>query len=226
MPNVFSRAAPFAGITDAPSGHAISALQLSASKLARYVGLALAIFFFVAALFILWRCLAVGIAKPLPVVVMALTAALLAGMGWLFRLTLTGRLPRTAFARIHPVVARAKTIPAEGDEPAEPAADVVQQLTLRTTAEGQELSGWLRMKLAAGQRTGTLHVAFCPPFDCPPVVEAEAVYGPECRIKVAEAMRYGVRLEVKLNAQAEEEVSVLVWFFAASTPQGRHTECA
>ena len=132
---------------------------------------------------------------------MALTAALLAGMGWLFPSGLDwAAAANAAFAQNSAVVARAKTIPAEGDEPAEQAAGVVQQLTLRTTAEGQELSGWLRMKLAAGQRTGTLHVAFCPPFDCPPVVEAEAVYGPECRIKVAEAMRYGVRLEVKLNA--------------------------
>jgi hypothetical protein len=102
-------------------------------------------------------------------------------------------------------------------EPSEPAADVVQQLTLRTTADGaQELSGWLRMNLAAGLRTGTLHVAFCPPFDRPPVVEAEVVTGPDCRIKVAEAMTYGVRLDIKLNAPAANDEGVLISFFAAS----------
>ena len=107
----------------------------------------------------------------------------------------------------------------EDQEPVEPAADVVQQLTLRTTAEGgQELSGWLRMNLSAGQRTGTLHVAFCPPFDRPPVVQAEAVAGTDCRIKVTEAQTYGARLAIKLKAPAAEEESVLVWFFAATVP--------
>jgi hypothetical protein len=104
----------------------------------------------------------------------------------------------------------------EDAEPSEPPADVMQQLTLRTTADGaQELTGWLRMNLAAGQRTGTLHVAFCPPFDRPPVVEAEATSGPNCRIKAAESLPYGARLEIKLNSPATEDESLLIWFFAS-----------
>ena len=111
--------------------------------------------------------------------------------------------------------------PADGDlieesEPTEPAADVLQQLTLRTTAEGgQELSGWLRMPLTAGQRTGSLHVAFCPSFDQMPQVQAEAVSGPDCRIKAAQVLPYGARLDVKLDEPAGgKDESVLVWFFA------------
>ena len=105
-------------------------------------------------------------------------------------------------------------------EPAEPAADVLQQLTLRTTAEGgQELSGWLRMPLAAGQRTGSLHVAFCPSFDQAPQVQAEAVSGPDCRIKAAQVLPYGARLDVKLDEPAGEDESVLVWFHATGTPK-------
>ena len=109
---------------------------------------------------------------------------------------------------------------ADGDlreeiEPPEPAADVLQQLTLRTTAAGgQELSGWLRMPLAAGQRTGSLHVAFCPSFDQAPQVEVEPVCGPDCRIKAAQVLPYGARLDVKLDEPAGEDESVLVWFFA------------
>ncbi len=88
-------------------------------------------------------------------------------------------------------------------EPIEPSADVLQQLTLRTTAEGgQELSGWLRLSLAAGQRTGSLHVAFCPSFDAAPQVQAEAVSGPGCRIKAAQVLPYGARLDVKLDEPA------------------------
>ena len=99
----------------------------------------------------------------------------------------------------------------------EPSADVLQQLTLRTTAEGgQELSGWLRLGLAAGQRSGSLHVAFCPSFGEMPQVQAEAVSGPDCRIKAAQVLPYGARLDVKLDEAAEEDESVLVWFHAAN----------
>jgi hypothetical protein len=101
----------------------------------------------------------------------------------------------------------------------EPSADVLQQLTLRTTAEGgQELSGWLRLGLAAGQRTGSLHVAFCPSFREAPQVQAEAVSGPDCRVKAAQVLPYGARLDVKLDEGADEAQSVLVWFHAANSP--------
>jgi hypothetical protein len=106
--------------------------------------------------------------------------------------------------------------PIEEPAPIEPSADILQQLTLRTTAEGgQELSGWLRLGLAAGQRTGSLHVAFCPAFREVPQVHAEAVSGPECRIKATQVLPYGARLDVKLDEAAEEAQSVLVWFHAA-----------
>ncbi|MEI8375693.1 MAG: hypothetical protein WCJ35_22960, partial [Planctomycetota bacterium] len=105
----------------------------------------------------------------------------------------------------------------EEPEPTEPAADVLQQLTLHITAEGgQELSGWLRMPLVAGQRTGSLHVAFCPSFSRMPQVQAETVSGPDCRIKAAQVLPYGARLDVKLDEPAREDESVLVWFHAAN----------
>ena len=122
-----------------------------------------------------------------------------------------------------PMVPVATAEPADGDacgrqeEPLEPAADVLQQLTLRTTAVGgQELSGWLRMPLAAGQRTGSLHVAFCPSFAQAPQVEVEPVCGPDCRIKAAQVLPYGARLDVKLDGPAADDENVLVWFFAYS----------
>ena len=102
-------------------------------------------------------------------------------------------------------------------EPPEPAADVLQQLTLRATTEGgAELSGWLRIRLAAGQRTGSLHVAFCPSFGQVPEVQAEPVSGPDCRIKAAQVLPYGARLDIKLDAPAGQCENVLVWFRAVS----------
>ena len=50
-------------------------------------------------------------------------------------------------------------------DPFIPSAEVTQQLTRSETADGaEELSGWLRLPFAPGQRTGSVHVAFCPPL--------------------------------------------------------------
>ena len=134
------------------------------------------------------------------------------GVGWAKRAAPNG-LPITPFHDAAP----ADRDLSEQREPAEPGADVLQQLTLRSTVEGgQELSGWLRMPLVAGQRNGSLHVAFCPPFGQMPQVEAEAVGGPDCRIKAAQVLPYRARLDVKLDEPAMEGEGVLVRFFACS----------
>jgi len=106
--------------------------------------------------------------------------------------------------------------PGPADEADElPAGDVLQQLTRSRTADGSQcLEGWLRMPLDAGQRTGSLHVAFCPPFPQTPELEFEQLAGPEARIKVAQLQPYGVRLDVKLVAAAGPGESVLVQFAA------------
>jgi hypothetical protein len=93
--------------------------------------------------------------------------------------------------------------------------DVTQQLTRSRAADGtDELSGWLRLAFAAGQRTGSLHVAFCPPFHGRPALEVEQFDGPEARIKTAQLLSYGVRLDLKLLAAAEEPTGVLLQFSA------------
>jgi len=108
--------------------------------------------------------------------------------------------------------------PAHDDliEEPEPVSDVLQQLTLCATAEGgRDLSGWLRLPLVAGQRSGILHVAFCPSFAQSPQVQAEAVSGPDSRVKVAQVLPYGARLDVKLDEPAAPGQNVLIWFHAA-----------
>jgi hypothetical protein len=96
-----------------------------------------------------------------------------------------------------------------------PLPDVLQQLTLSRDAAGrQELSGWLRLCLEAGQRSGNLHVAFCPPFAEPPQVHCEQSAGPACSIKTAQVLPYGARLELKLAAAAWQPESVVVRFSA------------
>ena len=87
---------------------------------------------------------------------------------------------------------------------------VTQQLTRSQAADGvEELSGWLRVEFVAGQRTGSLHVAFCPPFAATPELAVEQLDGPEARLKTAQLMPYGARLDLKLAAAAGEPTSVL-----------------
>ncbi len=99
------------------------------------------------------------------------------------------------------------------------AAGVTQQLTRSETADGaEELSGRLRLPFAAGQRTGSIHVAFCPPLRVTPEVIVEQIEGPEARIKTAQLLPYGARFDLKLAAASEEPTAVLLQF-TARTPR-------
>ena len=96
-----------------------------------------------------------------------------------------------------------------------PGADVLQQLTRSKTADGTErLDGWLRMPLAPGQRTASVHVAFCPPFETNPTLDLEQIEGPEGRIRSAQLMPHGVRLDLKLRRKPEEPTDVFLRFSA------------
>ncbi len=98
-----------------------------------------------------------------------------------------------------------------------PGADVLQQLTRSQAADGSErVSGWLRVPLCAGQRTASIHLAFCPPFPKTPVLDVERLDGPEARIKTAQVLPHGVRLDLKLRHAAEEPLDVLLQFSARS----------
>ncbi len=93
--------------------------------------------------------------------------------------------------------------------------EVVQQLTRSQAADGGDrLSGWLRLTFAPGQRNAAAHVAFCPPFAHLPKVEVVPLEGPPGRIKTAQVLPYGVRLEVKLAATPEAAVDLVVRFSA------------
>ena len=99
-----------------------------------------------------------------------------------------------------------------------PSEDVTQQLIRSRAADGaEELSGWLRPTFAAGQRTGSIHVAFCPPFAAAPELAVEQIDGPEARIKTAQLLPYGVRLDLKLAAAADQPTTILLQFSARTT---------
>jgi hypothetical protein len=96
-----------------------------------------------------------------------------------------------------------------------PPEEVTQQLTRSTAADGtEELAGWLRISFAAGQRTGSVHVAFCPPFARTPELSVEQIDGPEARLKTTQALPYGARLDLKLHSASESPASVVLQFAA------------
>jgi 8-oxo-dGTP diphosphatase len=107
--------------------------------------------------------------------------------------------------------------------PARPAArpladDVLQQWTRRRAADGAEtLSGVLRVLLGAGQRTTSVHVAFCPPLGQTPRLEVQQRQGPEVRIKTGQLLPYGARLDLKL-AQTLDAADAVVLEFSAQSP--------
>ncbi len=106
------------------------------------------------------------------------------------------------------------------EEDVVPAENVLQRLTLSQDADGsQRLSGWLRLRLAAGQRSGVVHVAFCPPFCRTPELSLEQLGGPPARIRTAQLLPHGVRLELKLSPATTAGGSVLLRF-AARTAAG------
>jgi hypothetical protein len=96
-----------------------------------------------------------------------------------------------------------------------PPEQVIQRLTRSRDAAGVDrLSGWLRMPFAVGQRTASIHVAFCPPFARVPELTVEQADGPMARVKTAQLLPHGTRLDLKLSQSADSEESVLLRFSA------------
>jgi hypothetical protein len=99
--------------------------------------------------------------------------------------------------------------PADVDEI--PAEEVTQQLTRSVDGGGVDvLSGWLRAVFLTGQRTASVHVAFCPPFAKTPRLSVEQLDGPSARIKTAQLLPYGTRLDLKLSQPASDAADVLL----------------
>ena len=72
--------------------------------------------------------------------------------------------------------------------------------------------------LAAGQRTASVHIAFCPPFAQTPEVSAEQTAGPPARLKTVQVLPYGARFDLKLAAACPESADVLLEFIAECRP--------
>ncbi len=98
---------------------------------------------------------------------------------------------------------------------------VVQQLVRRRDpGEAESLRGSVRTDFVAGQRIASAHVAICPPFVAPPHCQVAVAAGPAAEVRVASALPFGVRFEIKLAQAAAQPTSVVVEFAVDSTDGG------
>ena len=96
-----------------------------------------------------------------------------------------------------------------------------QQISQTRDEDGHDaFYGRLRGEFATGQRSTSLHVAFCPPLDTVPQVFVEQIEGPEVTIKAAQILPYGVRFDVKRMALGESCETVIIEFYASSRAEG------
>jgi hypothetical protein len=105
--------------------------------------------------------------------------------------------------------------PKVGDAAESDAGMMLQQISRVRTADGCEtVLGTLVAEFAPGERQTTLYVAFCPPFERLPQVEANVVDDSDSTVKLAQMLHNGAQLEVRLSEPAEEGTNVTIEFFA------------
>ncbi len=103
----------------------------------------------------------------------------------------------------------------DGDQ--HPPEHVSQQLIrLRDTSGQDAVRALLRGTFAPGQRALSLHVAFCPPLESTPHVQTRQLDGAATRIKVAQVLPYGARLDLRLERFSEEAETVLIKVLAGA----------
>lgn len=103
--------------------------------------------------------------------------------------------------------------------PVTPAEQTLQELTRSRAADGVEtIRGKVVAEFAANERTAIVHVAFCPPFERLPAVEAHRTAGPGCEVKITQVLHQGVRLEVRLARASTATERVNLEFVSRDQP--------
>ena len=74
--------------------------------------------------------------------------------------------------------------------------------------------GHVRSSFQDGQRTDTIHLAFCPPFLNTPNLHVEQVDGPDVQIKATQILPYGARVELRLVKAGKQPAQTVIEFSA------------
>lgn len=98
-------------------------------------------------------------------------------------------------------------------------ASVVQSWTRRHLASGEDaIEATLRAEFLPGQRTEHCHLAICPAMHATPVVNCQQLGGPAARIKVAQVLPHGARIELKLAEAARSPTQIFLRVTAHGRP--------
>ncbi len=99
------------------------------------------------------------------------------------------------------------------------AATLTQQMTRLRNPDGSDLIfGEARAEFAVGERSRSLHLAFCPPLVRQPDVSVMQADGPAAAINVVQAEPYGARVDLRLAAATQEPAHVMVEFEVRTPP--------
>lgn len=94
----------------------------------------------------------------------------------------------------------------------------LQQLTRYRAADGTlSIHGTLVAEFAPGERSTTLYVAFCPPFERLPTVEAEVIDDASASVKLIQLLHNGAQIDVRLPQPAQEKQTVTVEMVATDS---------
>jgi hypothetical protein len=103
--------------------------------------------------------------------------------------------------------------PTEENEQVMFPANTTQQMTRMRGEDGTELiSGFVRDEFRVGERLRNVHLAFCPPLEARPKLNAYQLDGPSISIKAAQVETYGARLDLRLVSKPERAETVVVRF--------------
>ena len=107
----------------------------------------------------------------------------------------------------------------ETESPEELDPNVIQQLVRSCDENGNEsMAGKIRLKIAAGQQAGRVHIAFSPPFPKPPEVYIEPrPCEVEFQARLSKAFAHGARIDVRLDSVAESQATIWLEVFAVSS---------
>jgi hypothetical protein len=100
-----------------------------------------------------------------------------------------------------------------------PTTTRLQQITRYRSPDGSHaIHATLLAEFAPGDRSATLYIAFCPPFERLPTVEVEPAEDADATVKVTQLLHNGAELEVRLANAPDEKQSVTVELFATEPP--------
>ncbi|QGJ71394.1 Hypothetical protein PBC10988_30990 [Planctomycetales bacterium 10988] len=95
---------------------------------------------------------------------------------------------------------------------------ISRQTRYRTETE-EQVVGWCEVSFAAGQRTASAHIGFCPPLPSTPEIEAEITQGEEVRLTSKQTLLHGAGWELKRTGSAEAPATVRFEFCAVASFQ-------